>query len=197
MTSPNRQALLDALRVSLSSEERKTVVIDGFRPAAVLVPVILAARGLEFLLTKRTEDVETHKGQISFPGGVADEGDRSPVATALRETEEELGIGPSYVEVLGTLDDMPTPTGFVITPVVGLLGTFPPLAPNPAEVAEAFTVPWEVFLDPANGRSEVREFRGEQREIWFYDTGRHVVWGATAMIIHAILTRLGLVRAGS
>jgi 8-oxo-dGTP pyrophosphatase MutT (NUDIX family) len=123
---------------------------------------------------------------------MADEGDGSPAATALRETEEELGIHPSLIELVGVLDELPTPTGFVITPVVGLLKMLPPLTPNPAEVAEAFTVPWDVFLDPANARMELREFRGEQREIWFYDTGRHVVWGATAMIIHALLSRLGL-----
>lgn len=192
MISLTPHALRDALRRSFPPETRTSVAIEGLRPAAVLVPVIPRDRGFEFLLTKRTEDVETHKGQISFPGGMADEGDRSPAATALRETEEELGIPPSLIEVIGVLDDLPTPTGFVITPVVGLLKTLPPLAPNPAEVAEAFTVPWEVFLDPANARMEIREFRGGRREIWFYDTGGHVVWGATAMIIHAVLARLGL-----
>jgi 8-oxo-dGTP pyrophosphatase MutT (NUDIX family) len=188
----NSLALREALRSSFRSETRTSVAMEGFRPAAVLVPVILTDRGFEFLLTKRTDDVETHKGQISFPGGMVDGADRSPAATALRETEEELGIDPSLIEVVGALDDLPTPTGFVITPVVGLLTTLPTLAPNPAEVAEAFTVSWEVFLDPANARTEMREFRGGQREIWFYDTGGHVVWGATAMIIHAVLVRLGL-----
>jgi 8-oxo-dGTP pyrophosphatase MutT (NUDIX family) len=184
--------MVDDLRVSLSGKGRRTVALEGFRPAAVLVPVIMAPAGLEFLLTKRTEDVETHKGQISFPGGMRDRDDASSEATALRETEEELGIPPSGIDVLGLLVDIATPTGFVITPVVGLLTALPPMAPNPAEVAETFTVPWEVFLDPANGRTEVREFMGERRTIWFYDTGRHIVWGATASIIHALLSRLNL-----
>jgi 8-oxo-dGTP pyrophosphatase MutT (NUDIX family) len=192
MESSRRRDLLDDLRDSFPGRERKTAVLQGFRPAAVLVPVIAAAEGPEFLLTKRTEDVETHKGQISFPGGMRDRDDASPEATALRETEEELGIEPSRVAILGLLDDIATPTGFVITPVVGLLKTLPPLAPNPAEVAETFTVPWKVFLDPANGRTEEREFLGESRTIWFYDTGRHIVWGATASIIHALLSRLKL-----
>lgn len=191
MESPHRQTL-DDLRVSFSAKERRTIAVEGFRPAAVLVPVIATAAGMEFLLTKRTEDVETHKGQISFPGGMRDREDASPEATALRETEEELGIAPSRIDVLGLLDDIATPTGFVITPVVGLLTELPPLAPNPAEVAETFTVPWKVFLDPANGRTEARVFMGERRTIWFYDTGRHVVWGATASIIHALLSRLKL-----
>jgi 8-oxo-dGTP pyrophosphatase MutT (NUDIX family) len=184
--------LVDALRKAVPTPGRKAIVMDGFRPAAVLVPVIVGENGLEFLLTRRTEDVETHKGQISFPGGVTDAEDVSPEATALRETEEELGILPSHIEVLGALDDLATPTGFVITPVVGLLATLPHLTPNPAEVAEAFTVPWEVFLNPSNGRTEVREFMGQPRDIWFYDTGQHIVWGATAAIIHSVLSRLNL-----
>jgi 8-oxo-dGTP pyrophosphatase MutT (NUDIX family) len=168
------------------------VAVEGFRSAAVLVPVIAGATGPELLLTKRTLDVETHKGQISFPGGMRDREDASHEATALRETEEELGIAPSRIEILGLLDDIATPTGFVITPVVGFLKTLPPLAPNPAEVAESFTVPWSIFLDPANVRTEVREFMGERRTIWFFDTGRHIVWGATAAIIHALLARMKL-----
>jgi 8-oxo-dGTP pyrophosphatase MutT (NUDIX family) len=192
MDNLHRSPLFDDLRATFPGGGRRTVALEGFRSAAVLVPVLAGETGPELLLTKRTLDVETHKGQISFPGGMRDRADTSHEATALRETEEELGIAPSHIEILGLLDDIATPTGFVITPVVGLLETLPPLAPNSAEVAEAFTVPWSIFLDPANGRTEVREFMGERRTIWFYDTGRHIIWGATASIIHALLTRVKL-----
>jgi 8-oxo-dGTP pyrophosphatase MutT (NUDIX family) len=155
--------------------------------AAVLVPVIQDIRGSSLLLTRRTETVETHKGQIAFPGGMVDETDRDRVHTALREAEEELGIPPASVEMLGMLDDLTTPTGFCITPVVGLLSHLPPLRLSPGEVAEAFTVPLEFFADPANAEKEQRSFRGAVREVWTYRYGGHVIWGATGTIIHRFM----------
>jgi 8-oxo-dGTP pyrophosphatase MutT (NUDIX family) len=183
----------ELLRKGLPYPDRKILDLPGFRRAGVLVPVVPAGGGSGLLLTKRTDEVETHKGQISFPGGVADPGDRDIVQTALRESEEELGLDPSGVDVAGTLDDLATPTGFIITPVVGLLGSLPAMTINAAEVAEAFVVPVAFFLDPANGHVERRVFRGENREVWFYGTGERLVWGATAMIIRSLLARLKLV----
>lgn len=192
--SPRTPAsLTDLLRRNLPSPDRKALDLKGFRRAAVLVPVLPAGDGSGLLLTKRTDEVETHKGQISFPGGVTDQRDRDIVHTALRESEEELGIDPGGVEILGILDDLATPTGFVITPVVGLLSSLPVLKINPVEVAEAFVVPVAFFLDPANGHVEQRMFRGENREVWFYGSGDRLVWGATAMIIRSLLARLDLV----
>src|SRR5207245_6296875 len=112
--------------------------LDGFRPAAVLVPLVARAGGLALLLTERTADLPSHAGQVSFPGGKMDAADADAAACALREAEEELGLPAHSAEVLGGLDDVPTPTGFVISPVVGLLATDPPLRPNPAEVAASF-----------------------------------------------------------
>jgi 8-oxo-dGTP pyrophosphatase MutT (NUDIX family) len=193
MTPAGNDAILRAVRRELPSEGRRVVELEGFRRAGVLVPVILDPAGPQLLLTRRTHDVETHKGQISFPGGMVDGDDPDIIQTSLREAREELGLQERDVHVTGLLDDLPTPTGFIITPVVGLLPALPPLTPNPLEVAEAFIMPVTFFCDPANGRVERRDFRGEEREVWFYQSGDRVVWGATAMIIRLFLTRLGLV----
>jgi len=186
-------SLPDLLRRNLPFRDRRVLDLEGFRRAAVLVPFLPAGEGSGLLLTKRTDEVETHKGQISFPGGVMDQRDSDIVQTALRESEEELGINSGGIEVLGVLDDIATPTGFVITPVVGLLDALPSMTVNPAEVAEAFVVPVAFFLDPANGHVEQRMFRGEYRDVWFYGSGDRLVWGATAMIIRSLLARLDLV----
>ncbi len=192
MSSTLQSALLRGLtRLSLTGE-RNVLAIEGFRRAGVLVPLILRGGEADLLFTRRTEHVETHKGQISFPGGMADEGDADIVHTALREAEEELGIGASLVDIKGILDDLAVPSGFIITPVVGILSELPTLAPNPAEVAEAFTVPFAFFCSPANGRSELRDYRGEKREVWFYEHGEHAIWGATAMIVRSLVLNLGV-----
>jgi 8-oxo-dGTP pyrophosphatase MutT (NUDIX family) len=192
MPSPSLPDLLHGLsRLSLSGK-RDTLAIEGFHNAGVLVPIILTGGEAALLFTRRTDHVETHKGQISFPGGMRDGDDPDIVHTALRETAEELGIGAGLIEISGLLDDIAVPSGFIITPVVGLLKGLPPLSPNPGEVAEAFTVPLDFFRDPANGRSEIREFRGSSRVVWFYQHGEHNIWGATAMIVRSFLQKTGL-----
>ena len=174
--------------------DRNVLVVEGFRRAGVLVPLILGAGGADLLFTRRTHHVETHKGQISFPGGTVDEGDADIVHTALREAEEELGIGANLIDIRGILDDHAVPSGFIITPVVGILDALPLLTPNPQEVAEAFTVPFGFFCNPTNGRSELREYRGGRREVWFYEHGEHIIWGATAMIVRSLLLTLGVLK---
>lgn len=174
--------------------DRNVLAVEGFRRAGVLVPLILGAGGADLLFTRRTDHVETHKGQISFPGGTVDEGDADIVHTALREAEEELGIGANLIDIRGILDDHAVPSGFIITPVVGILDALPLLTPNPQEVAEAFTVPFGFFCNPTNGRSELREYRGGRREVWFYEHGEHIIWGATAMIVRSLLLTLGVLK---
>ncbi len=185
------EELFRILQVALAAPPRSVLSIQGFHRAAVLVPVIHAGDRTELLLTRRTHDVETHKGQISFPGGMVDAGDRDILHTALRETEEELGIERAAIAALGLLDDLATPTGFIITPVVGLFSFMPRLRPNPREVAEAFCVPLDFFAGSANARLEQREFLGRVHDVWYYDTEKHLVWGATAGIIRSLLKRMG------
>lgn len=175
------------------ARERVRLSLDGYHHAAVLVPLVFEHEEVHLLLTKRTDLVETHKGQISFPGGMVDTADTDIIQTALREAQEELGLPAPSVEPVGLLDDLATPTGFVITPVVGLIRALPPLTPNPDEVAEVFCVPLEFFATPNAGRSERREWKGKHYEIWFYDFGEHRIWGATAMIARSLLERLHLI----
>jgi 8-oxo-dGTP pyrophosphatase MutT (NUDIX family) len=192
MSSGLNSALRRGLTQLSLTGERNVLSIEGFHRAGVLVPLILSGRGADLLFTRRTDHVETHKGQISFPGGMSDKRDTDIVHTALREVEEELGIGAPLIDIRGILDDLAVPSGFIITPVVGILNALPPLNPNPQEVAEAFTVPFAFFCNPANGRSELRDFRGGKREVWFYQHGEHNIWGATAMIVRSLLLSLGV-----
>ena len=181
---------LDRIRSALAQPApRQSLHVEGYQKAAVLVP-LCSDRGLELLFTKRTETVETHKGHISFPGGVVDETDTEIVETALREAEEEVGLHRSCIEVLGMLDDMATPTGFVITPVVGIICPSPQLTINHNEVAEVFQVPLSFFVDERNGRKETRQVHGTDREVWFFEFEGHIIWGATAIIIRSLLAKL-------
>jgi 8-oxo-dGTP pyrophosphatase MutT (NUDIX family) len=148
--------------------------------AAVLIPVIAHPPGLTVLFTQRTTHLRSHSGQVSFPGGRAEPGDASAEFTALRETEEEIGLRPSAVEVLGRLPDYRTRTGYRVTPVVGLLT--PPVAftPDPNEVAEIFEVPLAFLLDERNRQRRTREFQGQQVGYYVFEYGEKVIWGATA-----------------
>lgn len=151
--------------------------------AAVLLAIVLRERPT-LLLTQRTAHLSTHSGQVAFPGGRVDEDDADVVAAALREAQEEVGLLPEFVEVLGTLPTYTTGTAFVITPVVALVRPGFVLTPNPHEVADAFEVPLDFLMNPAHHRRHVAEWEGAQRE-WFsmpYDDAgqERYIWGATA-----------------
>ena len=167
----------------LTQHTPKAILNHSEKHAAVLFPIVKYDNSLHLLFTKRTDTVEHHKGQISFPGGACDDADDSLVATALRETEEEIGLPRTAIEILGTLDDISIPTGFVVTPIVGFVEQLPSLATNCDEVAEIIFIPLEDFFDGSKCRSEMRELKGKLRHIYLYDVWREPVWGATAVII--------------
>lgn len=149
-------------------------------PASVLVPIVAHPQGLTVLFTQRTTHLKAHSGQVSFPGGRAEPGDASPEFTALRESEEEIGLRPGRVEILARLPDYHTRTGYRVTPIVGLLTPPLELVADPREVAEVFEVPLRFLLDPRNHRRQSREFKG--RTVGFYEMKfeERTIWGATA-----------------
>jgi len=161
------------------------------RPAAVLVPVVVRPDALAVLLTRRTDHLHHHPGQISFPGGRVEEADLSPVMTALRETEEEIGLDPDRIELLGELPEYFTGTGFRVTPVVGLVHPPFELKLDSFEVAEAFEVPLSHFLNPANHQRHSMEYQGRMRQYYAMPYGDYFIWGATAGILVSLYRFLG------
>jgi len=178
----NTQPTIQSIRQRLAGHQPHHMSTKDMISAAVLVP-LLQREELELLLTVRTEEVEHHKGQVAFPGGATEPGDLNIEATALRETREELALPPSSVEVLGRLDDMWTPSGFIVTPVVGFVRESPVLQPQPAEVSEYFTVPLAFFLNEDNGYTKRYRRGPHEVDVWFYEYSDHTVWGLTAFII--------------
>lgn len=151
--------------------------------AAVLV-LLYDDNGKDCLiLTKRSETVAHHKGQICFPGGVHDRADESLWHTAIRETEEETGISSKTIRFLGELGQIVTPSGFEITPFVGCLNHAPRYAPNEAEISEIFSPPVSAFLDPDNFRFEVRHYNDLEYRDPVFSFKNHQIWGATGRII--------------
>jgi len=156
---------------------------EGVTVAAVLVPVIAHPAGLTVLFTQRTAHLKAHSGQVSFPGGRAEPGDASPEETALRESEEEIGLPRSRVEVLARLPEYFTRTGFRVTPVIGLVVPPVELVPDPREVDSIFEVPLAFLLDARNHKRQTREYQG--RMVGYYEMpyGDRYIWGATAGMV--------------
>lgn len=150
------------------------------RDAAVLVPLIDREEGPTILLTQRTAHLAAHAGQVSFPGGGVEDADEDAVATALRETEEEVGLSRHHIEVLGHLDTYVTRTGFRVVPVVARIRPPFTLVPDPYEVDAVFEVPLSFILDPASRLRETREYKGALRQFWAFPYGDRYIWGATA-----------------
>ncbi|MEQ6202914.1 CoA pyrophosphatase [Sulfitobacter sp. HNIBRBA2951] len=155
------------------------------RPAAVLAPITETANGLSLLLTKRSAALKHHPGQIAFPGGKQDEGDADLVATALREADEEIGLPPASVEVLGTLPPHETVTSFHVTPVIGFVTAPFTMKPEPGEVDEVFAVPLDHVLNPDNYIIQSRRWRGQMRRYFVVPYGPYYIWGATARMLRA------------
>lgn len=153
------------------------------REAAVLVPLVERDGGLTMMLTQRTDHLDHHPGQISFPGGHIEPEDGSPEEAALREAEEEVGLDRKHVSVVGRLDQYITRTGFSVTPVVGLVDPDYTVNPDEFEVAEVFEVPLSFLLDAANHRRDSRIYKGLKREFYAMPYGDYYIWGATAGMI--------------
>lgn len=175
----------DWLRQRLAGPRQLQAVNEDAVPArltsaAVLVPVIDRPEGLTVLFTQRTAHLNDHAGQVSFPGGRCEVTDASPVFTALRETEEEIGLDPGSVEILGILPEYRTGTGFSVTPVVGLVHPPLDLDLDSFEVAEVFETPLVFLLDPANHQRHSMEIGGVLRHYYAMPYEGYFIWGATA-----------------
>jgi 8-oxo-dGTP pyrophosphatase MutT (NUDIX family) len=159
------------------------------RIAAVLAPLYGIDSQPYLLFTRRSSDLPTHKGQISFPGGSRDPGDVSLAETALREAKEEVGLEPAQVEILGALHPVyVSVSNFVITPQVGWLGEgLPQLHSNPAEVAELIQAPLAALADPTIYHAEVWHHLDAAHLVHFFDFAPYVIWGATAMMLYSLL----------
>lgn len=168
---------------------RDETATKGLKQAAVLVPIIERPEGLTVLLTKRTDHLTDHAGQISFPGGRIEPDDASPEHAALRETLEEIGLAPEHVEVIGRLATMVTGTGFCIVPVLGLIQPPFTLTADPFEVAEIFEVPLAFILDPLNHERHPRD-PAATRHYYVLPYEDRNIWGATAAILVDLATVL-------
>jgi 8-oxo-dGTP pyrophosphatase MutT (NUDIX family) len=156
---------------------------DNLTPAAVLIPVVNHADELTVMFTRRTAHLAKHAGQISFPGGHIEESDKEPTDAALRETEEEVGLPRHHIDVIGQLENYISRTGFMITPVVGVIEPPFPMEPDPGEVDEVFEVPLSFLLNPENHHRHTRQVEGENREFYAMPYGDYYIWGVTAGIL--------------
>lgn len=173
----------------------EAVIEDGaasgiLTPAAVLFPIVRRDAGHTVLLTQRTAHLRDHAGQVSFPGGRVEASDASPLETALRETEEEIGLDRRHVEILGYLPEYRTGTGFRVVPVVAAVTPPFDLRPDPFEVAEIFEVPLGFLLDTSNHQRHAVHLRGALRHYYAMPYDGHFIWGATAGMIRSLSERL-------
>ncbi len=163
---------------------------SSFRHAAVLILVACGENGSSIIFTLRTEHLSSHAGQVSFPGGTRDSDDNSIEHTALRECEEEIGLRAESVRIIGRLGNLLMPSGYCVTPVVGLFSAATPLTPSPREVAEIFGVPTAIALNPASYQRSSMLYRDMEREVLEFHHDGYRIWGATATILHHLACEL-------
>ncbi|WP_413229478.1 CoA pyrophosphatase [Leisingera sp. McT4-56] len=169
-----------------------TVLPEGrkLRPAGVLVPVSIASGAPRLILTKRSSALKHHPGQIAFPGGKVDAGDKDACAAALREAWEEIGLPPDMPRIIGCLPEHETVTGFAVTPVVALIQENFAARPEAGEVAEVFSVPLDHVLGLENYIIESRRWRGTRRRYYTVPYGPYYIWGATARMLRGLAARM-------
>ena len=189
MTShrPTLPTLIEHLARRLQTHQPRRLEVEHFGRAAVLMLVLRQGQDFCFLLTRRTDKVETHKGQISFPGGIREQSDQDLLQTALRETWEEIGLSQQVIHVLGEFDEYLSITGLIVTPFAAYVDGPLNLVPNPDEVDEILRVPFSLFQDPRTLRIETRKRQGVARKIYFYDFHGKEIWGLTAQMIRDFL----------
>jgi 8-oxo-dGTP pyrophosphatase MutT (NUDIX family) len=181
--------MLDHIRARLDAYTPSYIDEPSLARAAVLLPLYDARDEPHVLFTVRSELVEHHKGQISFPGGAHDPDDRDLAHTAVRETFEEIGVAMDHVEIIGQLDEMITVSNFLVRPFVGRItqpGPYP-FAHSEIEVAEILEVPLTHLRDEANVVVEPRMYQGREIQAYSYRFGHHLIWGATARILKQFL----------
>jgi 8-oxo-dGTP pyrophosphatase MutT (NUDIX family) len=164
----------------INEEQNMRTAQGTLTAASVLIPLVVREDGIRVLLTQRTAHLSDHAGQVSFPGGRAEQSDDSVIETALRETEEEIGLARSCIEILGVLPDYCTGTGYRISPVAALVHPPFEIAADPFEVAEIFEVPLSFLMNPANHQTRRLVIAGGERIFYAMPYGRHFIWGATA-----------------
>ena len=163
---------------------------DGLKSAAVLLPILDNAGNLELLLTKRSSNLTAHAGEICFPGGGVEVGDNDITMTAIRETKEEVGINQLDIKIIGNLSTVPTFTGYIIHPVIGILLGSPVITIDRTEVESYFTAPLLFFMNQKNKKIGIRKFNNIELPMIEYQYKDNRIWGATAMIISLLCDRL-------
>jgi mutator protein MutT len=179
-------AALERLRAKLGARPAIEIEAPHLRRACVLIPLIRTATGWSVLFTRRSENLAAHSGQIAFPGGSVEAGETLEAAV-VREAEEEVGIPPVHVELIGRLDDTVTNSGFLVAPFVGVIHEPIDYVMQESEVVEVFEVPLEVLLDPRNPEVRYVPFRKKRFPAYFYHHGSYEIWGLTGRMLKAFL----------
>jgi 8-oxo-dGTP pyrophosphatase MutT (NUDIX family) len=191
----NKNKLYSNLKSVLKTELLPTEIWQAsghkeFRPAAVLVPLFWHNDEIHILLTKRSEKLRHHSGQVSFPGGSFDASDMTIRRAAIRETREEIGITDDYIDVVGYLDDIETISGFYVTPFVAIIKDGFQIKKNTDEVSEIFSVPLQFFMDEDNCQQQSAQYKGKNVNYYVYKHEKYTIWGVTAEIIVKLTNKL-------